>query len=54
MSHPEFRSKKIKIFRNGDVYSHGKKMVVSGRVFLNYEQVELLLGSHILLGINFV
>ena len=35
----EFRSRKIKVFRNGDTWTPGKKMVISNRVFRNYEQV---------------
>ena len=32
------KSRKIKIFRNGDVFNSGKKLVVSSRVYKNYEQ----------------
>ncbi|KAJ1537207.1 Doublecortin domain-containing protein 2C, partial [Cladochytrium tenue] len=34
----DFRSRKIRIFRNGDVFAPGKKLVVSPRVYRNYEQ----------------
>ncbi|KAJ3410715.1 hypothetical protein HDV05_003461 [Chytridiales sp. JEL 0842] len=34
----EFRSKKIRVFRNGDTHNSGKKFVVSTRVYRNFEQ----------------
>ncbi|KAJ1566323.1 Doublecortin domain-containing protein 2B, partial [Cladochytrium tenue] len=34
----DFRSRKIRVFRNGDVFAPGKKLVVSPRVYRNYEQ----------------
>lgn len=39
MSLDHFRSKKIRVFRNGDVYAPGKKLVVSKRIYRNFEQV---------------
>ncbi|KAI8854135.1 hypothetical protein BC829DRAFT_242968 [Chytridium lagenaria] len=34
----EFKSRKVRIFRNGDVHHPGKKFVVSTRIFRNFEQ----------------
>ncbi|KAJ3264041.1 Doublecortin domain-containing protein 2C, partial [Borealophlyctis nickersoniae] len=39
MSLEEFKSKKIRVFRNGDIFTPGKKLVVSTRVYRNFEQV---------------
>jgi hypothetical protein len=38
-SFDEFRSRKIKVFKNGDTWTAGKKMIVSNRACRNYEQV---------------
>jgi hypothetical protein len=35
----EYRPRKIKVYRNGDVFSHAKKIVVSAKIYRNYEQV---------------
>ncbi|KAJ3053323.1 Doublecortin domain-containing protein 2B [Rhizophlyctis rosea] len=40
MSLEEFKSKRIRVFRNGDAFTPGKRLVVSTRVFRNYEQVD--------------
>ncbi|KAJ3129895.1 hypothetical protein HK098_007649 [Nowakowskiella sp. JEL0407] len=47
--HPqvENRTRRIRIFRNGDMFHPGKKMVVSGRVFRNWEQLLHTLSSEI-------
>ncbi|KAJ3307486.1 Doublecortin domain-containing protein 2C [Blyttiomyces sp. JEL0837] len=34
----EFKSRKIRVFRNGDIFTPGKKLVISPRVYRNYEQ----------------
>ncbi|KAJ3115930.1 hypothetical protein HDU96_010792 [Phlyctochytrium bullatum] len=34
----EFRSRKVRIFRNGDMFHPGKRFVVSPRIFRNFEQ----------------
>ncbi|TPX64335.1 hypothetical protein SpCBS45565_g05971 [Spizellomyces sp. 'palustris'] len=38
MSLDEFRSKRIRVFRNGDLYEPGKKLVINTRVYRNFEQ----------------
>lgn len=35
----DFVSKRVRLFRNGDIYTPAKKLVVSPRIFRNYEQV---------------
>ncbi|KAJ3087975.1 hypothetical protein HK102_009861 [Quaeritorhiza haematococci] len=42
MALEEFRSKKIRLFKNGDVFTPGKKLVVSSRIYRNYEQASFL------------
>ncbi|KAL3899181.1 MAG: hypothetical protein SGCHY_002224 [Lobulomycetales sp.] len=34
----DFVSKRVRLFRNGDIYTPAKKLVVSPRIFRNYEQ----------------
>ncbi|KAI9102534.1 hypothetical protein DFS34DRAFT_577191 [Phlyctochytrium arcticum] len=34
----EFRSKRVRVFRNGDIYEPGKKLVINTRVYRNFEQ----------------
>ncbi|KAI8805009.1 hypothetical protein BJ742DRAFT_426277 [Cladochytrium replicatum] len=49
----EQRSKRIRVYKNGDVYHPGRKLIVSGRIYRNWEQflhslssqVELLSGA---------
>ncbi|KAJ3013827.1 Doublecortin domain-containing protein 2C [Thoreauomyces humboldtii] len=36
--HEELRSKRIRVFRNGDSYDAGKKLVINPRVYRNFEQ----------------
>jgi hypothetical protein len=38
----DYKSRKIRIYRNGDPFDHGKKLIVSPRLYRNYEQVILL------------
>ncbi|KAI9364503.1 hypothetical protein DFJ73DRAFT_792651 [Zopfochytrium polystomum] len=41
-SFDDYRSRKIKVYRNGDVFNPGKKLVVSPRIYRNFEQVRAL------------
>ena len=35
----DLRAKKIYLFRNGDIKTQAKRIVVSGRLYRNFEQV---------------
>ncbi|KAI8815117.1 hypothetical protein BJ742DRAFT_670802 [Cladochytrium replicatum] len=43
----EQRSKRIRVYKNGDVYHPGKKLVVSGRIYRNWEQFLHTLSSQV-------
>lgn len=38
MTFDDFKSKRIKLYRNGDVFQLGRKMIVSSKSFRNFEQ----------------
>ncbi|KAJ3137878.1 Doublecortin domain-containing protein 2C [Geranomyces variabilis] len=38
MSSLEERSKRIRVFRNGDIYDRGRRLVINPRVYRNFEQ----------------
>ncbi|KAI9203446.1 uncharacterized protein BJ171DRAFT_600009 [Polychytrium aggregatum] len=49
MSFEEFRSRKIRVFRNGDIFAPGKKVVISTRFYRNFEQFLHALSNELLL-----
>lgn len=46
----DFKARKIRVYRNGDTHYVGKRMVVNGRVFKNFEQVKQRFTRKILIG----